>query len=135
MQKVKTIINMLFIAFWLLNCLFQSCNMLAQPKGFTDDPYVNDEKFIEKGIAIYCKIYVIVFVIYQMTLQLSNMRLWVLLVKVWPYLVTAPHHTPTLVTSQPSSSGTKIGQNFQYTGRDSKKWMILPFEIKHLQLE
>ena len=43
---------MLFIVFWLFNCLFQSCNMLAQPKGFTDDPYVNDEKFIEKGIAI-----------------------------------------------------------------------------------
>ena len=27
--------------------------MLAQPKGFTDDPYVNDEKFIEKGINLF----------------------------------------------------------------------------------
>ena len=24
-------------------------SQLAQPKGFTDDPYVDDEKFIEKG--------------------------------------------------------------------------------------
>ena len=54
-KKVKTLINMMFIAFWVLNCLFQSCNMLAQPKGFTDDPYVNDEKFIEKGMVIYSK--------------------------------------------------------------------------------
>ena len=24
-------------------------SQVAQPKGFTDDPYVDDEKFIEKG--------------------------------------------------------------------------------------
>ena len=24
-------------------------NMIAYPKGFTDDPYVDDDKFIEKG--------------------------------------------------------------------------------------
>ena len=44
---------MFFIAFCLLNYLLPCCNMLAQPKGFTDDPYVNDEKFIEKGNSIH----------------------------------------------------------------------------------
>ena len=46
---------MFFIAFCLLNYLLPCCNMLAQPKGFTDDPYVNDEKFIEKGNSINSK--------------------------------------------------------------------------------
>ena len=45
--------KMFFIAFCLLNYLLPCCNMLAQPKGFTDDPYVNDEKFIEKGNSIH----------------------------------------------------------------------------------
>ena len=40
---------MFLITIYLLKCLLPCCNMLAQPKGFTDDPYVNDEKFIEKG--------------------------------------------------------------------------------------
>ena len=33
-----------------LLCLAVSqTSQVAQPKGFTDDPYVDDEKFIEKG--------------------------------------------------------------------------------------
>ena len=34
---------------FILLILTELSNMLAQPKGFTDDPYVDDEKFIEKG--------------------------------------------------------------------------------------
>ena len=52
-HKVKILIKMFLIAICLLNCLFPCCNMLAQPKGFTDDPYVNDEKFIEKGMNLF----------------------------------------------------------------------------------
>ena len=40
---------------FILLILTELSNMLAQPKGFTDDPYVDDEKFIEKG-NIFCLI-------------------------------------------------------------------------------
>ena len=33
----------------LLTAALHQTNQLAQPKGFTDDPYVDDDKFIEKG--------------------------------------------------------------------------------------
>lgn len=33
----------------LLTTVLHQTNQLAQPKGFTDDPYVDDDKFIEKG--------------------------------------------------------------------------------------
>ena len=41
---------------FILLILTEFSNMLAQPKGFTDDPYVDDEKFIEKG-NIFCLIF------------------------------------------------------------------------------
>ena len=53
LKKKSKDFKMFFIAFCLLNYLLPCCNMLAQPKGFTDDPYVNDEKFIEKGNSIH----------------------------------------------------------------------------------
>ena len=34
-------------------------NQVAQPKGFTDDPYVDDDKFIEKGDWKYLVSYII----------------------------------------------------------------------------
>ncbi len=61
---------MFFFAIYLLNCLLPCCNMLAQPKGFTDDPYVNDEKFIEKGKILFK----ILVYFYQMSFQLLSMR-------------------------------------------------------------
>ena len=33
----------------LLTTILHLTNQLAQPKGFTDDPYVDDDKFIERG--------------------------------------------------------------------------------------
>ena len=39
---------LLYAVCWLASLVTYS-SMLAQPKGFTDDPYVDDEKFIEKG--------------------------------------------------------------------------------------
>ena len=41
---------------FVLLILTELSNMLAQPKGFTDDPYVDDEKFIEKG-NVFCLIF------------------------------------------------------------------------------
>ena len=41
---------------FILLVLTEFSNMLAQPKGFTDDPYVDDEKFIEKG-NIFCLLF------------------------------------------------------------------------------
>ena len=36
--------------------LARRANAAAQPKGFTDDPYVNDDKFTEKGtLCIFVK--------------------------------------------------------------------------------
>ena len=40
---------MIFFLFALLLLTVSQTSQLAQPKGFTDDPYVDDEKFIEKG--------------------------------------------------------------------------------------
>ena len=40
---------MMFFLFALLLLTVGQTSQLAQPKGFTDDPYVDDEKFIEKG--------------------------------------------------------------------------------------
>ena len=39
----------LLIQFSLVNLI----HMVAYPKGFTDDPYVDDEKFIEKGKMLF----------------------------------------------------------------------------------
>ena len=41
--------DMIFFLFALLLLTVSQTSQLAQPKGFTDDPYVDDEKFIEKG--------------------------------------------------------------------------------------
>lgn len=38
------------LSMFILLVLTEFSNMLAQPKGFTDDPYVDDEKFIEKVV-------------------------------------------------------------------------------------
>ena len=40
---------MFFLLLALLSLTVGKTSQLAQPKGFTDDPYVDDEKFIEKG--------------------------------------------------------------------------------------
>ena len=39
----------MFFPLALLSLAVGQTSQLAQPKGFTDDPYVDDEKFIEKG--------------------------------------------------------------------------------------
>ena len=44
----------------------QHTNQLAQPKGFTDDPYVDDDKFIEKGDWKYLVSYIIRYLLNQM---------------------------------------------------------------------
>ena len=44
------------LSMFILLVLTELSNMLAQPKGFTDDPYVDDEKFIEKG-NIFCLLF------------------------------------------------------------------------------
>ena len=40
---------MMYFLLPLLLLTVGKTSQLAQPKGFTDDPYVDDEKFIEKG--------------------------------------------------------------------------------------
>ena len=48
-DKIKMSIYCLLIQFSLVNLI----HMVAYPKGFTDDPYVDDEKFIEKGKMLF----------------------------------------------------------------------------------
>ena len=42
-------LKMFFLLLGLLLLTVGKTSQLAQPKGFKDDPYVDDDKFIEKG--------------------------------------------------------------------------------------
>ena len=61
--------------YFLLLLLLPSVSPIAEPKGFTEDPYVDDEKFREKGwLCLYVIIIIIIIIIIMITILIISVR-------------------------------------------------------------